>query len=96
MGDERRVHLRIATTLPCVVQSKDNVHPATLLDLSRGGARLEIEQDIAKDHEVIVIGLALPDETIVLPGHMDQTTIGQERQRNAYVRMELAKRAGEG
>jgi glyoxylase-like metal-dependent hydrolase (beta-lactamase superfamily II) len=40
--------------------------------------------------------LALPDETIVLPGHMDQTTIGQERQRNAYVRMELAKRAGEG
>ncbi|HEY8172895.1 MAG TPA: MBL fold metallo-hydrolase [Dehalococcoidia bacterium] len=39
--------------------------------------------------------LALPDETIVLPGHMDQTTIGQERLRNPYVRMELAKRAGE-
>jgi hydroxyacylglutathione hydrolase len=39
--------------------------------------------------------LALPDETIVLPGHMDQTTIGHERQRNPYVRMELAKRAGE-
>ena len=38
--------------------------------------------------------LALPDETIVLPGHMDQTTIGNERQRNPYVRMELAKRAG--
>ncbi|MGH7621914.1 MAG: MBL fold metallo-hydrolase [Gemmatimonadaceae bacterium] len=38
--------------------------------------------------------LALPDETIVLPGHMDQTTIGQERQRNAYVRMELDRRAG--
>jgi hydroxyacylglutathione hydrolase len=38
--------------------------------------------------------LVLPDETIVLPGHMEKTTIGHERQRNPYVRMELAKRAG--
>ena len=37
--------------------------------------------------------LVLPDDTIVLPGHMDQTTIGQERQRNAYVRLALAERA---
>jgi hydroxyacylglutathione hydrolase len=36
----------------------------------------------------------LPGGDYVLPGHMDQTTIGHERQRNPYVRMELAKRAG--
>lgn len=40
--------------------------------------------------------LALPDDTIVLPGHMAQTTIGQERQRNPYVRMELERRATAG
>jgi glyoxylase-like metal-dependent hydrolase (beta-lactamase superfamily II) len=38
--------------------------------------------------------LLLPDETIVLPGHMGQTTIGEERQRNPFVRMELARRSG--
>jgi glyoxylase-like metal-dependent hydrolase (beta-lactamase superfamily II) len=37
--------------------------------------------------------LVLPDETIVLPGHMDQTTIGRERQRNPFVRLELERRA---
>jgi hydroxyacylglutathione hydrolase len=40
--------------------------------------------------------LALPDDTIVLPGHMAQTTIGHERQRNPYVRMELERRATAG
>ena len=36
--------------------------------------------------------LLLPDETIVLPGHMDQTTIGHEREKNPFVRMELQAR----
>ena len=29
--------------------------------------------------------LALPDDTVVLPGHMDQTTIGFERQHNPFI-----------
>ena len=36
--------------------------------------------------------LVLPDETIVLPGHMAETKIGIERQMNPYVRQELARR----
>ena len=35
--------------------------------------------------------LLLPDETLVLPGHMDQTTIGYERQYNPYVQQWLAQ-----
>jgi glyoxylase-like metal-dependent hydrolase (beta-lactamase superfamily II) len=36
--------------------------------------------------------LVLPDETIVLPGHMEQTTIGAERRKNPFVREELSRR----
>ncbi|MDA0351053.1 MAG: MBL fold metallo-hydrolase [Chloroflexi bacterium] len=36
--------------------------------------------------------LALPDETTVLPGHMQQTSIGDERASNPFIRDWLAKR----
>ena len=36
--------------------------------------------------------LTLPDETIVLPGHMQETKIGIERQTNPFVLEELARR----
>ncbi len=36
--------------------------------------------------------LALPDDTIVLPGHMQETKIGIERQTNPFVLEELARR----
>jgi len=39
--------------------------------------------------------LELPDDTIVLPGHMQETTIGRERQGNPFIRQELQRRAGE-
>ena len=35
--------------------------------------------------------LALPDETIVLPGHMQQTTIAAERAENPFILHELAR-----
>jgi hydroxyacylglutathione hydrolase len=40
--------------------------------------------------------LPLPDETIVLPGHMLETTIGAERDRNPFVRRALQLRARGG
>ncbi len=38
--------------------------------------------------------LALPDDTVVLPGHMEETRIGHERQTNPFVLEELASRRG--
>jgi glyoxylase-like metal-dependent hydrolase (beta-lactamase superfamily II) len=38
--------------------------------------------------------LALPDDTIVLPGHMLETRIGHERQTNPWVLEELQRRQG--
>ncbi|MGE3272677.1 MAG: MBL fold metallo-hydrolase [Chloroflexota bacterium] len=38
--------------------------------------------------------LQLPDETIVRPGHMEQTTIGAERRGNPFVLQELARQQG--
>ncbi len=38
--------------------------------------------------------LVLPDETIVLPGHMQETRIDTERQMNPFVRQEMERRRG--
>jgi glyoxylase-like metal-dependent hydrolase (beta-lactamase superfamily II) len=37
--------------------------------------------------------LLLPDDTIVLPGHMSETKIGFERQANPFIAQWLAGRA---
>jgi hydroxyacylglutathione hydrolase len=39
--------------------------------------------------------LQLPDDTIVLPGHMAETTIGRERQSNPFILQELRRRRGD-
>jgi len=38
--------------------------------------------------------LALPDDTVVLPGHMQETRIGFERQANPFILDELSRRRG--
>jgi glyoxylase-like metal-dependent hydrolase (beta-lactamase superfamily II) len=39
--------------------------------------------------------LQLPDDTVVLPGHMRETRIGHERQTNPFILDELARRRGD-
>lgn len=41
---------------------------------------------------IVDILLALPDDTVVLPGHMEETRIGHERATNPFVLQELARR----
>lgn len=39
--------------------------------------------------------LALPDDTVVLPGHMQETKIGIERETNPFIQEELSRRRSE-
>ncbi len=47
------------------------------------------DQEMASIVDVL---MALPDDTVVLPGHMQETNIGRERQTNPFVLEELARR----
>jgi glyoxylase-like metal-dependent hydrolase (beta-lactamase superfamily II) len=52
----------------------------------------DYEQEMAS---IIDKLLVLPDETIVLPGHMMETKIGVEKEMNPFVRQEMMRRRGE-
>ncbi|MCH8066228.1 MAG: hypothetical protein IIC90_10450 [Chloroflexi bacterium] len=39
--------------------------------------------------------MTLPDDSVVLPGHMQETRIGEERQTNPFVLEELQRRKAE-
>jgi glyoxylase-like metal-dependent hydrolase (beta-lactamase superfamily II) len=45
--------------------------------------------DAAAVHDSVLRLLELPDETRVLPGHTEETTIGREREENPFVRFWL-------
>ncbi len=51
----------------------------------------DYEQEMAS---IIDKLLVLPDETVVLPGHMQETRIDAERQMNPFVRQEMERRRG--
>jgi glyoxylase-like metal-dependent hydrolase (beta-lactamase superfamily II) len=54
----------------------------TLFKDAVGGGNLEQVRS-----SVMEVFMALPDETRVLPGHTDETTIGRERAENPFVRV---------
>ena len=51
----------------------------------------DYEQEMAS---IIDKLLVLPDETVVLPGHMQETRIDAEREMNPFVRQEMERRRG--
>ena len=60
----------------------------TLFKGSVGGVRAPGATGYADLHSsVMETLLALPDETVVRPGHTDPTTIGAEREHNAFIRI---------
>jgi hydroxyacylglutathione hydrolase len=52
----------------------------------------DYEQEMAS---IIDKLLVLPEETVVLPGHMLETRIGAEKEMNPFVRQELMRRRGQ-
>ncbi len=51
----------------------------------------DYEQEMASIIDKLLI---LPDETVVLPGHMQETRIDAEKQTNPFVRQEMERRRG--
>src|SRR4029078_9479755 len=67
----------VASVVDDVVSTGD-----TLFKDAVGGGNLEQVRASVMD-----VFMALPDETRVLPGHTDETTIGRERRENPFVRV---------
>jgi c-di-GMP-binding flagellar brake protein YcgR len=59
---DHRIHVRVATVVPCVVQSQQQVHGCRLIDLSRGGAQLESELDLGKSGDDLSLAIGLPED----------------------------------
>lgn len=57
---ENRVHVRIAALLPCKLISSTGEHATVMLDLSRGGARIETPKQVAELGELITLIIRTP------------------------------------
>lgn len=61
---EQRVHVRISTIVPCVVQSKAGVNEARLVDVSKSGGQLEADLPVAELGDTITVALGLPSDAV--------------------------------
>ena len=59
-GEERRIHTRIETDLPCVVRNEDGAFEARLRDLSRGGASIVGPPAIGQLGAAVELEMELP------------------------------------
>ena len=74
--------------LALLVDGKEVFTGDTLFKNSVGGVRAPGSTSYADlKRSVMDVLLALPDETVVRPGHTDPTTIGEERESNRFVRV---------
>jgi glyoxylase-like metal-dependent hydrolase (beta-lactamase superfamily II) len=74
--------------LSFLVDGSDVFTGDTLFKGSVGGVKAPGSTGFADiRHSIMDVLLALPDETRVHPGHTDPTTIGAEREENAFVRV---------
>ena len=77
-----------AGMLNFMVDGSDIFTGDTLFKGSVGGVKAPGSTSFADiKHSIMEVLLALPDETTVHPGHTDPTTIGAEREENAFVRV---------
>jgi glyoxylase-like metal-dependent hydrolase (beta-lactamase superfamily II) len=95
------VQLRVLHT-PGHTQGSVSLYTAGMLfsgdTLFRGSiGRTDLEGGNGPQLLQTIVGrlLELPDETVVLPGHMAETTIGRERQTNPFILQELRRLRGE-
>jgi len=95
------VQLRVLHT-PGHTQGSVSLYTAGMLfngdTLFRGSiGRTDLEGGNGPQLMETIVGrlLELPDDTIVLPGHMQETTIGRERQDNPFIRQELRRLRGD-
>ncbi len=70
--------------------SGDTLFQGSIGRTDRPGGNFELEMASIVDKL-----LALPDDTVVLPGHMQETSVGQERQTNPFVLEALLQRKAE-
>jgi len=59
---ELRIHVRVATIVPCVAQTRRQVSGCRLVDLSRGGAQLESELDLGGTGDDLSLAIGLPED----------------------------------